>query len=179
MTIICALHVPKKGTWIGADSRVSSRSFVYPMPARKIARIGARALLVCGSGMTMTLVKRHQARLLAKDDPDAVAMALMQMQERAKYRLDKDDASALSYGQVFIYATPKGVWDIDSAGAWLAVEPGKLWARGNGIDFALGYDLAVRQRGGIPERDRIHGALFAATTYDLSCGEPFVIEHLK
>ena len=178
MSILCALHIPRKGTWIGADSRVTGGLAIYPMPMRKIVRVGGRALLISGNGAMVTLANRHRTRLLAKDDPDAVAMALVALQSRENFRPEADGAGPLSFKQAFIYATPRGVWDIDVSGSWLSVEAGTLWARGSGSDYALGYDFALRQRNTPPPRDRIHDALHAAAMYDAGCGEPFVIEHL-
>ena len=180
MTIIIGLHLPGKGTWIGADSRTLCGTSIFPPSAQKITSWKSRALMSSGDGYMLTLIKRHKRTIFARAGADAVSLALVKIQKENDFDHRQNNVGSRSWGQHFIYATPAGVWDFDGCGSLLPVPPGHMWALGSGSDYALGCDHGLMASGvKMAPGARIELALNAACAFDVGCAPPFQIEHLK
>lgn len=186
MTIIVALHDPFAGTWIGADSRmIVGQGYVMPAEVRKWVRVGGGVVGVAGSARTATLVRQFASVLgTMAETPENLAEAMRLLFDTKGYRIlpDEGKSGPGHCGSDILYATPDGVWDIGWNFAVVRVRDGCLWARGSGMDHALGADYALcrdkRRRGLYPEQ-RIEAALDAAAHFDAACAGPMLIERIE
>lgn len=85
------------------------------------------------------------------------------------------ERGAKAYPQSFILATKTAVFDIDAAFAIDRIVPGELWARGIGMEFALGCAFTTA---GKPGKDRVRWALEAACKYSVHCGGELFVMNL-
>lgn len=178
MTIICALHVDG-GTWVGADHQVTASGVIIPTRAKKwvMSQDLQRAVGVCGDARSLVVL--GSANIFAGGSPIEVATSIREIL-RADGHVGKadDDRGPLRYGNSFIYADPTGVWDIDPEFAVWRVEDERLWARGSGMDYALGADYAMRHVAKAAPQSRLMIAVNAAIENDVGCGGPVFVERL-
>ena len=181
MTVICALHHDGE-TWIGADSRVMlSGGTPLPTVAQKwrVDHTGRRAVGASGDGRTVMLIREASIFSRTTTASDVANFLRDLVRDDGYAGKASDDRGAIGYGSTFIYADATGVWDIDSEFAAWRIEDGRLWARGSGMDYALGADFVMRA-GNLREFSehpgtRIGMAVKAAIENDAGCGgEPFV-----
>ncbi len=175
MTIICALHEPGVGTWIGSDRR---RVF-GGVPADWQAKwdiLGGAALGISGNGRAVTVLHRIAPDLLAAHaDPHAIYDAMRAALRADGFKPEVKDA----YGEYFcawaIYARADGgIWGISGNGCITPVPTGTFWADGTGDKQAMGAAHAL-QAGGWPTSALVRRAVEAAIALDHECGgEPFV-----
>lgn len=182
MTVICALHVDGT-TWLGADSRMVMGDGVFPGKIDKWVVHGRHAIATAGSILGLELIRAAGPDLLS-----GVASAHdVGMRCRDLFRGEDFSAEDMrgaggpkSYRQTLIYATLDEVWDIDGTGCATKVESGRLWARGSGMDYALGADYALRwtQSAAISPKQRIMVAIGAAIEHDVGCGGTIFVQQL-
>ena len=175
MTIICALHDSAKGgTWIGANTGSTVADTPLPSHDRKWLLHGHWALGLAGDGRAFTLLEAEcEALFDGLEEPYELTQRIRRAFDDAGIK-DPDKASVPAYGQAMILATAKAVYDLDSALAHSPIADGRLWARGSGMDFALGADHALADLD-LPAETRVKKAVEAAMANDVFCpGELFL-----
>ena len=180
MTTIVAMHTPA-GTWIGADSRAATGSgFRLATTARKWVWSPDRSRAIGFSGESRTYAVLAGGGVFPDDDDaNAVAGCIRHLLLGAGYQPKSGETGAPSYDNSFIYASPMGVWDIDSALSADRIDDGDLWARGSGAQFALGAGRALMRECPDMAPDAVlHRALQAAAAYDLYTGGELFVHRL-
>lgn len=180
MTVVCALHMDGY-TVIGADSRVTiGQNTRLPSAAKKwhISPDKTQAIASTGSGRTLVLIR--ESNILDKaSGSHEVAEFLRELIKKDGYASSADDGrGALSFGDTYLYADASGVWDIDSRFATWPIDDGVLWARGSGMDYAVGAGFAMQKDASLNPYYRVRMAIEAAIANDLGCGGDIFIEHI-
>ncbi|MEM7224381.1 MAG: hypothetical protein AAF495_15480 [Pseudomonadota bacterium] len=175
MTIICALHDSAAGgTWIGANTGSTVADSPLPTYDTKWLLRGPWALGLAGDGRAFTLLEAEAESLFdSLEAPYELTQRIRQLFDDAGIK-DPDKASVPAYGQAMILANAQAVFDLDSALAHSRIAEGRLWARGSGMDFALGADHALADLN-LPAETRVKKALQAAMANDVFCpGEMYL-----
>ena len=164
---------------------VICHGYVVPADIKKWVRVGRGAVGVAGSTRALTLLRQFASVLgTMTETPEGLAEAIRLLFEIKGCRIQPDEGKSGfgTCGSDILYATPGGIWDIGQNFAVDRLRDGCLWARGSGMDHALGADHALcrdkRRRGLYPEQ-RIEAALDAAAHFDVKCGGPMVIERIE
>lgn len=171
MTVIAALHQDGE-TWIGSDRAWVSGERPSPCDLAKWASLDGRWLACSGNGATLSTLLHDPERFIGADAFDTAAKVL-EFFKTSGYRGEPSEGGgALGFGNAFIFADASGVWDIDSACCVVPINHGELWARGSGVDYALGVG---HDRRGDHSKDRVRRSIEAACRWDIYCGgRPFV-----
>ncbi len=177
MTIICALHDDTtKTTYLGANSHATLGDTVAPGPSPSWFRFGKWIIAFSGEAVHTDLLELESNSFPSDADSAlAVLKHLKTVFDAFNIEHQKGDWASPSYEVWGILVHQDGrVWDVDSHLALTAIPAGKLWARGSGMDFALGADHAL-QRTNATAKQRIRRALDAAIHHDVNCpGEPVI-----
>jgi len=180
MTVICALSdVTTGAVWLGCNDAMTIGDTRMPGGLSKWLRFGDWAIGISGIGLANNILrmKGETFSVEAQSPLDVVLHLKAAFADFDFGNKDQGDA-ATSYDASFLLAHCDGrVWDIDS---WLGIDEipaGTLWARGSGMEFALGADFSLRQTSASTE-DRIHNAVEAAIFYDTGCPGRPIVEHL-
>lgn len=181
MTIICALHQDGQ-TFIGADSRVLAGGLPLPGPAKKwrVSQDSRRAIGVSGDARTVHLIRQSQIFSATNTPEEVVEFVRDLVRDDGHAGKASEDIGPLRFGNSMIYADANGVWDIDSTFALWRIDDGRLWARGSGMDYALGADHALRSRDGgrLDSRGRVTIAIEAAIGHDVGCGGEIFVQQI-
>lgn len=173
MTVICALHEPGVGTWIGTDSQATiGGDRVLPGPIAKHVEVGRFWLLMSGHPRSRSLVEQNAEALAKHWDVFALATAIRDVLKADGWHPTGDKGEAEDFGQRVIFAAPEGIWDSDGSFNLVPWPSGELCARGSGCEIALGAAHALRGR---PPQDRVRAALDAACAINTGCGGPLFI----
>ncbi len=153
MTVICACHdATANVTWLGSNGRATIGSYVGPSLDNKWFCAEGWAIGVTGSGPKLEALGAD-----VKNFPKGVTRPF----EILKFM--KDAYSAFDIGEVdeglksycgsgLLVHKSGGVWDFDSSFCLTKVEPGEFWARGSGMDIAIGAGKALKEFVPAPEK---------------------------
>lgn len=183
MTVIAALHDDVSGqTWVGADSRMTMGDGLFPGRIDKWVVHGRHAVATAGSIFGLNLLRAAGPDLFGVGSAHELGLKVRDIFRGEDFESENMGGAGgpKSFRQTMIYATPEAVFDIDGAGCATKVESGRLWARGSGMDYALGADHALRwtQSAAISPKQRIMVAIAAAIEHDTGCGGPIFVEQL-
>ena len=169
MTIICALHEPGVGTWIGSDrARNDGDRLVIGADGKWVKRDGW-AIGCTGNGRAKDAIALAATPPTAPDI-EALAVWLRLAIEADGFKPGNADAEAKTFGTWFIVATPTSVWRVANCFAVTPLAPG-FYADGSGLDLATGY---AWRRDGKPQ-DIVRGAIECACLHNIRCGgEPWI-----
>lgn len=178
MTIICALHDHVAGvTWIGADGRMTSDKFVWPMDVEKWTDIGRFRLGMAGSGRAAVIVGRRLHDLRDFAHPQYIADSLREAMISDGWKSD-DARGPQTFDTYFMLANAAGVWAISGTGTVIPFGL-NFAAMGSGEDYAYGaaYALMNGDRH-VSAEWVVRGALGAACAFDAACGGQLMVECL-
>ena len=172
MTIICALHEPGVGTWIGSDTFTNRDNRKMESGQKWVIR-GSRAMSSAGLYLTHNIIQENADELLSIDNkPHEVSKRLRELLIENGFTVKPSEGEPGWMRSHVIYATNEGVWHFGPDGTRYPVNAGQMCADGSGQDFAYGAAHAC-QLCGAPAQ--IGAALAAAITLDNGCGgEPFI-----
>ncbi len=152
MSVITAIHDRnEKITWLGSNGRATIGSFVGPSLDRKWIGFGDWLIGMTGSGP-----KDEALRASAEQFPhDAGHPFEILKFMRAAYSAfdigEVDEGLKRFCGSGLIIHKSGAVWDFDSSLCLTAVPPGAFWARGSGMDAAIGAGRALRDYAASPK----------------------------
>lgn len=181
MTVICALFDETAGeVWLGCNSAMTIGSTRMPGDWSKWFRFGAWAIGVSGIGLANNLLKRSGENFpVEATSPLDVVLHIKTVFAEFELGSKGDDEVATSYDLSCLLAHCDGrIWDMDNCLAIDEIPAGTLWARGSGMDFALGADFPLRLTDAAAE-DRVRNAVEAALFYDTDCPGIALIERMK
>lgn len=144
MTIITAIHDAEKNiTWLGSNSRATIGSFVAPAIDKKWFVMNGWVLGVTGSGPKL------EALQAAADDFPKDATKPFELLKFLKTAFETFDIGEIEEGLKRycgggLLAHQSGaIWDFDNSFCMMEVPPGRFWARGSGMDVAIGAAIAL------------------------------------
>ena len=181
MTVICALSdATSKEVWLGCNDGITLGDTRMPgVQQTKWRSFGGWALGMAGSPLFSDLLETVRDDFPTKDvSPAAIIRFMKAVFDDRELGTRDDDDSATNYSFSAILARRDGrIWDVDSYLAIAELQPGTLWARGSGMEYALGADFPLAGCDVTPE-ERIRNAVEAAIYYDTGCPGEAIIEQL-
>jgi ATP-dependent protease HslVU (ClpYQ) peptidase subunit len=176
MTIVCGYKDPDGAIWMGADSRTTGGSFIFPEIADKTLRFGRWTLGHSGQGSGLDLLRRRGGAIVEAKTPEDVSEIIQGLYKEAEFRKEPDDRGGPDYCQNSILACSDGLWGIYGDGSIIVPSWGFL-AVGSGHPYAYGAAFAVRALvGGSALVDL---ALRAAIEFDGTCGLPLRVVRVE
>lgn len=175
MTIICALHDPTAAaSWVASNDCVTIGDRSLPSSDANWIIRENWALGLAGDGRPFDLLAAEADRLFKKlTNPFELTQRMRAIFEAAGMGDTSNDA-APNYGQHMILANHIATWDIDGLLALSQIEAGQLWARGSGMDYALGAAHTLRDFD-LSAKELIEKAVESAIANDLYCpGKVFI-----
>ncbi len=175
MTIITAIHDAHKNvTWLGSNSRATIGSFVAPSIDNKWVALHGWVLGITGSGP-----KLEALQAAAGDFPmDATKpFELLKFLKTAfeNFDIGETEEGLKRYCGGGLLAHKSGaIWDFDNSFCMIEVPSGKFWARGSGMDLAIGAATALAP--GVKSFEEITRRTLEITIdIDVDCpGEPLL-----
>jgi len=171
MTIITALS-DGKTVWLGNNSAISIGETPLDYDFDPWVKFGDWALGVTGNSFQQDFLEANLEQLEKNSDaPLQLTMFIRTLFLENYISVEERDAGTASFGIWCILVNKDGrVWDVDSHLAHSRIPSNKIWARGSGIDYALGADFAtLKTQPEMPHSDRVHLAIEAAIANDTSC----------
>ena len=181
MTVICALcDAGSKTVWLGCNDGVTlGDTRMHGVCAPKWQRFGQWAFGISGSPLLGELLATVHDEFPPGDAPASAVIAFVRaVFDERDFGNREDGENASSYSCSAILAHRDGrIWDVDTYFAIAELQPGTLWARGSGMEYALGADYPLAS-GDVPAEQRIRKAVEAAIHYDTGCPGKAIIESL-
>jgi ATP-dependent protease HslVU (ClpYQ) peptidase subunit len=149
-------------------------STLLPEDASKWSRFSSWAIATSGKGLAQDALESQRAKF--PNQTDEVQQIVKWMAEAfEKAKLGEVDDGAKDYHMTALLVHSSGlVYDVDSALSVAKIPENTLWARGSGMEFALGADVSSR-RAGFAADERMECALEAAISLDADCpGKPII-----
>ena len=172
MTTIAAIHIPGKGTVIGADSRITTGNNMAHVPVAfgKVIALGRWAVAVSGELRTMNLLDlSREAVLGGLEDVRELPARLVGMMKNNDYEADiRGGGSNPHYHNQFVVANDAGAWRINGCMSLESAEEGLVIAGGSGFEYAVGADFAIRSNQN--PRHRVRSAIEAGCRFDTYSG---------
>ena len=176
MTIICALYDSSQDQfWLGSNSGSLIGDTILPEHKSKWVRLADWALATTGRGPIPEIFVAERAKF--PNQSDDVNQVLHFMRDALeKYQIgEKDDGfQDFGFSGLLVHRTGQ-YFEFDSKLAITAIPQDILWARGSGMDFALGADHAAKL-GNFPPEKRVEFALDAAVALDSACPGEAIVE---
>ena len=155
MTTIAALHIPGRGTVIGADTQytMGNRAAFLSPKAGKIITYGNWAIASSGYIRSTNLLRLH-AKALFDDlgDLNELPDKITGLLEAHRYASDCEECSLPNYDISFVVANETGAWFIDPTMGLIDIEDNTLCSSGSGSDYALAADYLLRGKSSPIER---------------------------
>jgi len=175
MTIICALYdVEARKFWLGCNSGTLVGDTIMPEHRTKWIRFGNWALAIAGRGIAGDVLQAERAKFPNQSEEIVQVIGFVRTAFE-KYDIGETADGAMDYSVSGLIAHTSGaLYDFDTRLSVSPIPAGAMWARGSGMAFALGADMALKTKGFGPE-ERVETAILAAIDLDSGCpGEPIV-----
>lgn len=145
MTIITAMYdADKQVTWIGSNGRATIGSFVSPAMDLKWHPIGEWLIGITGSGPKLEALKASADQFPSAATQPFEVIKFMRT-AYADFDIGEMEEGLKRYsGSGLLVHKSGAVWDFDNSFCLSEVEKGAFWARGSGMDLAIGAALAMR-----------------------------------
>lgn len=146
MTVITAIHDPKENvTWLGTNGRATIGSYVGPSLDHKWFNAEGWVIGITGSGPKLEALEAR-----AEDFPKNTTrpFEILKFMKKAygAFEIGEMDEGLKRYsGNGLLIHKSGAVWDFDNSFCLTAVAPGVFWARGSGMDLALGAGKALKE----------------------------------
>ena len=175
MTVVCVRRDLETGAFLlGSNSRTTVGDTVVPADLSKWQVFGEWALAFSGNGVPTEALERRRGKFPGDtEDPHEVSGFVAKALRRLEVGRNRDDGRDYQTSGLMVR---RGVaaFDVDANLTVERLNEGAFWARGSGMDYALGAaHFATRQ--GLPPRAVVEAALAAALTLDAACpGAPII-----
>ncbi|MEL6112773.1 MAG: hypothetical protein AAFR20_08210 [Pseudomonadota bacterium] len=175
MTIICALYdEDARKFWLGCNSGSLVGETILPEHQTKWLRFANWALALSGAGIAANAIAAERAKFPNQTDDVNQVTAFLRTSFN-KYDMGEMDGNAKDYDVSGLLVHNQGaLYDFDTRLSTSQIPGGALWARGSGMDYALGADMALKTKG-FTAQERLETAVLIAIDLDSGCpGEPIV-----
>ncbi len=168
MTIIAAVRdAARRCTWLGADTRTMSSGTIISTTTAKCRVEGRYGVATSGYGGLASVVDATPGLFDGEPSAAVIANRIREGVEAASWR-SKDDPGPRNYQISMIIVIGGEIYDADCAFDLSLIDDHELWARGSGMEYALGAGHAMRRTK--DAKRRIEAALAAACRFDPGCG---------
>ncbi|MFP5513424.1 MAG: hypothetical protein ACLGJC_10120 [Alphaproteobacteria bacterium] len=175
MTILCALHKPGVGTWIGSDRRVSAGSTIMSDTTLKWAMVDGGAVAITGSNALRTAMFDRASEVSADWMASQFRDWLVDLRTSLGIRPKVEEGSETWFHGNAMLVSATRIMQLDGAGGAWAHEGNVLFTAGSGCDYASGAAFALRAYGITDPMTIVKVAVCAAIQHDAGCGgEPFL-----
>lgn len=175
MTVIAAIHDSETNqTVIGSNSRATLGNLVSPSIDKKWLSIEGWLIGVTGSGPKLETLQACAGRF-PKNAKHPIDVLKFMKSAYDEFDIGEVDEGLKRYcgGGLIVHKTGS-VWDFDNSLCITEVPLTAFWARGSGMDMAIGAALALRQYVNSP-REIMQRVLQIVVENDVECpGEPLV-----
>ncbi|NOX94141.1 MAG: hypothetical protein GXP04_03305 [Alphaproteobacteria bacterium] len=146
MTIITAIHDAGQNlTFLGSNGRATIGSFVAPSRDTKWFAKNGWVIGITGTGPKLEALKAHEEKF-PKDTQHPFEILKFMRVAYGDFDIGEMDEGLKRYcGSGLLIHKSGAIWDFDNSFCLTEVERGVFWARGSGIDVALGAALALRE----------------------------------
>lgn len=169
MTIICAMHEPGVGTWIGSDTQTSFGSLKHRFgPKWILSECGTMALGLSGLNRARYLIEGIDG-LFTDSNPRRVANSIREAIKADEWKPREGEGESVCWSVGAIFATATGYWPIGSDFTVMPPSIDGYWAEGSGEQFALGAAYSGVRNGNDPETI-VSDMVDAAMAFDTGCG---------
>ncbi len=178
MTVICALYDDTKNTvYLGCNSGALIGDVHVPEHKSKWVRFDDWAIAFSGHSRLMGYLQLERSKFpISTDEPHRVISFIRET--ASKYNLGEMQEGYLSFGCATLLVHKNGTFlDLDHKMTPSEIPSGTLWARGSGMEFALGADDAVKMIN-YPAEQRIQYAVDAAIKLDSCCPGDTIIDKM-
>ena len=175
MTVITAIHDAEKHmTWLGSNSRATIGSFVAPAIDNKWFALHGWALGVTGSGPKLEALQAA-ASTFPQDAKQPFELLKFLKSAYEAFDIGETDEGLKRYlGGGLLVHKSGAIWDFDNSFCMMSVPPGTFWARGAGMDLAIGAARALQDHLSSPE-EITRRTLEITIDIDVDCpGEPLI-----
>lgn len=178
MTILTAIS-DGKSIWLGSNYRAVISDTPLPGPHDPWLQKGNWAVGICGASVQLDILMMN-APIFEKisNDPYELADKIRDIFVAKNY-FERGNGPHPDFGIYCILAHLSGqIWDLDESMALSPIPNDTIWARGSGMDYALGADYALRTfEKNISLEKRITLATKAAIHNDVYCpGEAHIFK---
>ncbi|GEM_PF-1902737 len=144
MTVITAVHDTDNAcVWVGSNSRATLGSIAGPPTDKKWVPLGPWLVGVTGTG------PKPEAIEAIRSETDAIgdrAVDIVKLLKKAYeiFDIGETDEGLKRYcGSGIIVHKSAAIWDFDDSFCLSSVPSGMFWARGSGMDMAIGAGRAL------------------------------------
>ena len=146
MTIITAIHDPKENvTWLGSNGRATIGSYVSPSIDTKWFAAGGWAIGITGTGPKLEALEAHEKEFPNEATRPFEILAFMKEAYGAFDIGEMEEGLKRYCGNGLLVQKSGAVWDFDNSFCLTPVATGVIWARGSGMDLALGAGIALKE----------------------------------
>jgi ATP-dependent protease HslVU (ClpYQ) peptidase subunit len=176
MTIITAIHDAEQNlTWLGSNGRATIGSFIAPSRDNKWFAIKGWVIGITGTGPKLEALKAHESKF-PKDAQHPFEILKFMREAYGEFDIGEMDEGLKRFcGSGLLIHKSGTVWDFDNSLCLTEVEPGVFWARGSGMDIAIGAGLALRDYVHSP-KDLTKRILEIAIANDVDCPGELLIQ---
>jgi len=146
MTVITAIYDEhEKCVWLGANGRATIGNFIAPSLDNKWAAFEGWLIGITGSGPKLEALQANAHKF--PHDPQHPGEIIKFMREAYNdFDIGEMDEGLKRYaGSGLIIHKSGRIWDFDNSFCLTEVERGAFWARGSGMDLAIGAALALKE----------------------------------
>ncbi len=146
MTIITAIYDAKEQvTWLGSNGRATIGSYVGPSVDHKWYAIDGWAIGISGTGPKLEALEAHQKNFPKNATRPFEVLAFMKDAYSAFDIGEMEEGLKRYCGNGLLIHKSGAIWDFDNSFCLTPVSEGGFWARGSGMDLALGAGIALRE----------------------------------
>ena len=145
MTVITALYDARENvTWLGSNGRATIGSYVGPSRDNKWFCAEGWAIGITGSGPKVEALEAHVSAFPTDASRPHDILKFMKT-AYSDFDIGEMDEGLKRYsGNGLLIYKNGAVWDFDNSFCLTPVEAGVFWARGSGMDIALGAGKALK-----------------------------------
>lgn len=143
MSVLIAVHIPGKGSYVAADRRIISGADIMPDRGKFVQIENKMIIGWVGPTHAMSAIKHNIAEVIEGADQDDIEHRAWVIGQNVAKLLGKsmhkyDDTGAFKYGGAMVIAFPTGVVNLSTDFTPGIAAPNQLIATGSGGDIALG-----------------------------------------
>ena len=144
MTVITALYDPdEKVTWLGSNGRVTIGNFIGPSLDRKWIAFDEWVIGMTGTGPKEEVL-RAEVDKFPKEEKHPFEILKFMRTAYLEYDIGEMDEGLKRFcGSGMLVHKSGAIWDFDNSFCLTKVDRNVFWARGSGMDIAIGAGRAL------------------------------------